>query len=114
MKKIYNLSYADGFEMRVEIDHSILTEEKAHELNNFWSGARERVLEHGSALNAVMVMLCVEFMSQIIEVMDPVGAFNSGRIEGWPPLDGSWGIRLVTHDHTVFMTELVEIHEVAS
>ncbi|WP_410837224.1 DUF2528 family protein [Paraburkholderia sp. SIMBA_030] len=25
--------------MKVEIDHSILTEEKLHELNNFWGGA---------------------------------------------------------------------------
>jgi hypothetical protein len=114
MKKQYQLTYADGYDMTVEVDHSILTDEKAHELNNFWSGAEDRVFEHGSALLAVLTMLCVEFMALSVERMDPEAAFNSGEVEGWPPLDGSWGIKLVDYEPFEFESALVDVMELTA
>jgi hypothetical protein len=110
MKKEYQLTYADGYEMRVEIDHSILTEEKLHELNNFWGGARERLIRD-SVLNAVLKMLCSTFMAESVDRMDVEAAFNSGEIEGWPPLDGSWGIKLLDYEPFEFVSDLVDVLE---
>jgi hypothetical protein len=113
MKKQYRLTYADGYEMKVEIDHSILTEEKLHELNNFWSNAESRLIRC-TVLDAVLKMLCSTFMAESVERFDPVAAFNSGEIEGWPPLDGSWGIKLLDYDPFEFESDLVDVLEITS
>jgi hypothetical protein len=112
MKKQYQLTYADGYDMTVEVDHSILTDEKAHELNNFWSGAQDRIdRRRGDIIETVLTMLCVEFMQLSVEHLDPEAAFNNGEVEGWPPLDGSWGIKLVHYEPFEFESALVDVME---
>ena len=34
-----------------------MTEEKLHQINNFWSDSEYRLNKHGSVLNAVLIML---------------------------------------------------------
>jgi hypothetical protein len=109
-KKRYNLIYADGYQMTVEIDHEILTEDKLLEINSFWGGHEYR-LRHDTPLDAVLKMFCATFMAESAEHFDPEQRFNSGEVEGWPPLNGSWGITLVTYEPFTFEPELVEIEE---
>jgi hypothetical protein len=96
--------------MKVEIDHEILTEEKLHLINNFWSNGQYRLM-YDTVLDAVLKMLCAEFMAQSSENFDPEAQFNNGAVEGFPPLDGSWGIRLVSYEPFVFAPELVDVEE---
>ncbi|WP_288843244.1 DUF2528 family protein [uncultured Deefgea sp.] len=45
------------FSIELEVDHDQLTTEVATEINNFWSGAKERVSDAGgSVVNAVIKM----------------------------------------------------------
>ena len=41
--KRFQLEYADNFQVVVEIDGSILTDDKLHEINNFWSNVHRFV-----------------------------------------------------------------------
>ncbi|KWE37434.1 DUF2528 family protein [Burkholderia territorii] len=111
MKKIYELTYADGYQMRVEIDHSIMTDEQLHEINGFWGGAASRAARNG-VLNAVLMMFCTTFMDACIDYMDPVAAFDNGDIEGWPPISGTHGIRVVDFEPFDFEPENVDVREV--
>lgn len=110
--KRYVLEYADGYEVTVEIDHDIMTDEQLHEINNFWSGAKGR-LYRDSVLNAVLKMFLVRWMQESCEAFDPEARFNSGEVEGWPPLDGRYGIKLVNYDPFDFESENVYVREAA-
>lgn len=55
--KKYTVDYDWKAELTVEIDHDVMTDEKLHEINNFWSNADYRLERQGSVLNAVLVML---------------------------------------------------------
>lgn len=113
MKKRYQLTYADGYDMVVEIDHSILTEEKLHVLNNFWGGAATRLLRD-TVLDAVLKMLCAQFMGESVEYLNAKQRFNEGKVEGWPPLDGSYGIKLVSYDNFEFEMDNVDVSELST
>jgi hypothetical protein len=66
-------------------------------INNFWSGADERMSEaDGDVVQAVLMMLCRCALAE--EIRSNFGAvyeFTMLGVEGWPKLDGSDGIRLV-------------------
>ncbi|WP_068634934.1 DUF2528 family protein [Thauera butanivorans] len=107
--KRYRLS-GDNFDMTVEVDHAVLTEDKLHEINNFWSAADHRLKEHdGSVLDAVLEMLFNHVQRLIVEDSwglnlygvlhefawkDDEGNRKNGQ-EGWPDMDGSYGISIV-------------------
>jgi hypothetical protein len=100
MKKRYTLTYDWSFDMVVTIDHSILTDEKLHEINNFWSGAQERLrAARGNICKAVLTMLALHAFRMTITDLDPEGRLRRGEEEGWPPLDGSYGIQLLSLDY---------------
>lgn len=108
-KKLYRL-HGDNFDMTVEVDHAVLTEDKLHEINNFWSAADHRLKEHdGSVLDAILEMLFSKVQFMVAEAggllslnsalfkfswRDRRGAYKDGE-EGWPDMDGSYGIRIV-------------------
>jgi hypothetical protein len=100
--KRYEIDYDWKANVTVEIDHDIVTEEALHELNNFWSNAEYRVMQHDSVLNAVLKMLARE----IIQIQFTAGYttdylikqfdWDSGNgQEGCPPMDGSQGIKII-------------------
>jgi len=106
MIKKYKIDYDWKADVLVEIDHSIATEEKLKEINEFWSGAEDRVTQEGSVLNAVLKMLartCLYLQLEtgysvtgIIEKFD-WDSRNGGQ-EGWPKMDGTFGIKLLRVD----------------
>lgn len=89
-----------------EIDHNLLTEEKIHEINEFWMDHESRIDGSGSALAGVLSMLTrVILPMQAYYGWTTYGVIDefdfktgNGGIEGWPPLDGSYGIKLIRAD----------------
>lgn len=125
--KRYHLG-GENFEISVEIDHAILTEDKLLEINRFWTGAEERIAESDSVLNAVLKMLFnhVQFMAaesnfgvSVASLIrdfawkDRQGNRKNGQ-EGWPDMDGSYGIRIVDCWSELFLDDNPRITEVAA
>lgn len=101
--KKYTVDYDWKAELTVEIDHDVMTEEKLHEINNFWSNADYRLKRHETVLEAVLVMLAKEALlialSQGYNTYGVVSEFDwseGNGVEGWPSMDGSDGIK-ITH-----------------
>lgn len=100
--KVYKIDYDLKASVTIEIDHDIVTETGLHELNGFWTNANWRVKRDGGVLNAVLKMLAREIIymqftagytiDYLIEQFD----WDSGNgQEGWPPMDGSHGIKII-------------------
>lgn len=108
-KKCYRM-IGDNFEMTVEIDHAVMTEEKLHEINNFWTSPKSRVADRGTVLHAVLALLFQRVQRVVVE--NPFGLNVHGVLyafewkghcgepkngeEGWPEMDGRHGIRIVS------------------
>ncbi|ECX7396387.1 DUF2528 family protein, partial [Escherichia coli] len=99
--KKYIIDYDWKASIEIEIDHDVMTEEKLHQINNFWSDSEYRLNKHGSVLNAVLIMLAQHAL--LIAISSDLNAYgvvcefdwNDGNgQEGWPPMDGSEGIRI--------------------
>lgn len=78
------------------------------EINEFWSGADERMSEaDDDVLVAVLNMLCRNAL--VMELTHFIGAvheFAVTGVEGWPLLDGSCGIKLVSVESIDFDSEI--------
>lgn len=108
MLRTYNLSTQD-YEMTVEIDTDRMTEERLHEINKFWGDAEYRVANsNGDVTTAVLRLLFDEVrglvqrsprvLSGVLYAFaweDAKGKYKDG-VEGWPAMDGSEGIRIVS------------------
>ena len=110
MKKRYTIQYDWMFDVVVTIDHDVMTDEKLHEINNFWSGAEERLRRSkGNVTDAVLRMLALRAFHMTITDLDAIGRLRRGEEEGWPPLDGSEGILLVSLDDFEFDEDEISI-----
>ncbi|HED1545434.1 DUF2528 family protein [Citrobacter sp. S39] len=100
--KVYKIDYDLKASVTIEIDHDIVSEADFHEINNFWMNADWRVEQNGGVINAVLKMLAREIMY----IQFPDGYTIDGLIkqfdwdsgngqEGWPPMDGSHGIKII-------------------
>lgn len=102
----FTLEYGMGcHEVIVEIDDRPETLDVLHEINNFCGPhvARASIDRHGSVLKAVLAQLCVKAMDLSVREFSVIAAFNEGSgQEGWPRLDGSEGIRLVSVEDFYF------------
>lgn len=45
--KKYIIDYDWKASIEIEIDHDVMTEEKLHQINNFWSDSEYRLNKHG-------------------------------------------------------------------
>ena len=103
--KSYTIDYDWKAELTVEVDHEMVTESALAEINEFWSDHEYRAQKHGSLLNAVLIMLAQHAIPMAYEhgynVYGVVSMFDwddgNGQ-EGWPPMDGSYGIKIVAID----------------
>lgn len=122
MVKKYLVEHDTGAGMVVEIDHTIMTGEKLHELNNFWSCAKDRLAEEGgNILNTVLK----DLLKQVLQVQFEGGLSTEGVInafdwdyphgnggqEGYPKLDGSWGIKLLSVAGVEFLSCDISVKE---
>lgn len=118
MKKRYTVSYDWSFDMVVEIDHEVCKDELLHEINNFWSDAEWRLSEaDGSILQAVLKLMAqMAFRLNVSDWRDTVSLLKKSDTcpEGWPVLDGSAGITLVSIDDFEFEVDEFTIKEQAA
>lgn len=101
--KKYVVDYDNKAEIVVEIDHSLATDDVFHKINNFWGGADDRLHETGgNIVTAVLKLLArAALYEEIISsnaIRELHGQGVCGGVEGWPKLDGSCGIKLVSVD----------------
>ena len=103
--KKYIIDYDWKASIEIEIDHDVMTEEKLHQINNFWSDSEYRLNKHDSLLNAVLIMLAQHAL--LIAISKDLNAYgvvcefdwdDGNGQEGWPPMDGSEGIRITDID----------------
>ena len=112
--KKYIIDYDWKASIEIEIDHDVMTEEKLHQINNFWSDSEYRLNKHGSVLNAVLIMLAQHAL--LIAISSDLNAYgvvcefdwNDGNgQEGWPPMDGSEGIRIPISIHQEYLIQMI-------
>lgn len=90
----------DSAEIVVKIDdqHEGI-ESTLHDINNFFGSASYRLSEAGGDIaKAVVQMLASRVWHRDFDVLSALDHFRKGEEEGWPPLDGSWGIELVSYE----------------
>ncbi|WP_369436604.1 DUF2528 family protein [Serratia marcescens] len=96
-------AHEDSPVLIVEIDHSVCTNEHLHQINNFFCEHEYRLTANdGDIVVTVLKMLAVEcFAMQVTEGWNAYGLicqFKDGNNEGWPPMDGSQGIKIISCD----------------
>ena len=114
-KKTYHVDYDMTASVDIEIDHNPKTDALLVLINDFWTGAEERVSNSGSVLNAVLRMLAAECLR--LEFFQGMGtnlvirAFEH-EMEGWPKMDGSAGIKIIAINGFNIDVEQMFIEEV--
>ncbi|MGG5965272.1 DUF2528 family protein [Salmonella enterica] len=113
-------AHEDAPVLTVEIDHAICTDESLHQINNFFINAEDRYLASDCDITAtVLKMLAV---SCFTEQAGPTGGWNAeglitmfdkGNMEGWPPMDGSEGIKILGCDSPGACYDDMEVEEVS-
>lgn len=112
MKKRYTLSYGWTHDIVVEIDDEKCTDALLHEINNFWSDAEWRLSEaDNNVLHAVLKMLALAVFRATITEWNALDEFKVKGVEGWPLLDGSAGITLISADDFEFDEDEITIKE---
>ncbi|EFO5840298.1 DUF2528 family protein [Salmonella enterica] len=98
-------AHEDAPVLTVEIDHSICTDASLHQINNFFINAEDRYLE--SDCDITVTVLKMLAATCFTEQTGPTGGWNAqglitlfegGDMEGWPPMNGSEGIRILACD----------------
>lgn len=113
-------AHEDAPVLTVEIDHAICTDESLHQINNFFINAEDRYVNSDCDITAtVLKMLAVICFS---EQAGPTGDWNTyglicqfkdGNYEGWPPMDGSEGIKILGCDSPSVCYDDMEVEEVS-
>lgn len=125
MKKTYKISSDDlSSSLTVEIDHDLLTDAGLHEINNFWSSAKQLLRDHdGNVLHAVLDRLFTAIiriqMSEgftvdgLIQFFDYSNRDWRGDTEGWPKMDGTEGIKIIETDDLDLSDFSLDFYEVS-
>jgi len=114
--KRYNVNWDHQLDLVVEIDHDQVTDEFLHSINSFWSEADDRLDDaDNNVLNAVLKMLgqqCWELMiANGFNTYGLIQEFNDR--EGWPDMDGSYGIKIINCDALLFDISDITVKEKA-
>ncbi|WP_295367963.1 DUF2528 family protein [uncultured Stenotrophomonas sp.] len=114
--KRYNIerNWGEG-QVQLEIDHNILTPEQAAEINEFWTGADERLdAADDNPVLAVIKIAGAEFMGWVLDANSSYSTESMQRefdqLEGWP---SPHGIRLVGWDDRPDLdSSLMQVEEI--
>ncbi|EHF4788497.1 DUF2528 family protein [Salmonella enterica] len=111
-------AHEDAPVLTVEIDHSICTDGSLHQINNFFVSAEDRYLSSDCDITAtVLKMLAVScFTEQSYQGWNTEGLidlFKDGNVEGWPPMDGREGIKILACDVPGVNYDDMEVDEVS-
>ena len=105
------------YEAIFAVDLNVFTQEKAHEINKFWSDDDSRLDDaDGDAVVAVLKLLTsVCFSLKIAHSLNDYGVTNQfdwddgNGVEGWPKMDGSYGITIISIDEITFDADDISI-----
>ncbi|MCM2494576.1 DUF2528 family protein [Burkholderia glumae] len=109
--KRYVLTHDFSYEIVVDVDDNIITDEKLCELVRFWSDGQAYIKQHGP-LQAFLKLFAARFFAASVEELAPKDAFNAGRVEGFPAVDGSSGLRVVDYDEFSFEADDIDVLEI--
>lgn len=124
MLRTYNLSTQD-YEMTVEIETDRMTEERLHEINRFWGDADYRLAASNGDITAAVLRQLFDEVRRLVQRSpralsgvlyafaweDAKGKYKDG-VEGWPAMDGSEGIRIVSCWLELELDEFIHVEEV--
>lgn len=113
MKKRYSLTYDGEYEMIVEIDDAILTAEVVTEWNEFWGGAKQRADCLTGPLPSLLKMAYMVALRDSITTFDALRGLREGAEEGFPKMDGSTGIAIISFEQFDFDEYEVDCRELA-
>jgi len=105
MKTRYKLSYEWQAEMIVEIDDEKFMPEVFDEWRTFWSN-REK-----DSLESMLVMLYHALIVEDFRSYRALADFREGKIEGFPSMGGSEGIKIISFESFEFDAFSTEVEE---
>jgi hypothetical protein len=111
MKTRYKLTYEWSAEMVVDVDDEKLTPQMLKDWNEFWGDADDRASDTGGPLIALLKMMYVRLLADDFGTLDALGDFRKGEVEGYPPMDGSCGVTIVSFTSFEFDDFNVEVVE---
>lgn len=104
VKRYRIADFEETFAVVVEVDDAIMTEAQLNELNRFWGGAEARLMEaRGDITRAALKLLWTAlWWAQArygnLNLDGMLDLFARSNVEGWPPMDGTFGIKLIAVD----------------
>lgn len=87
--------------LTVEIDHDICTDAILCNINAFFINAADRLRDSdGDITSTVLKMLAATCFTEQTgwNAEGLISLFDNGNMEGWPPVDGSCGIKILACD----------------
>lgn len=106
-KKNYRMTYLGQFDVHVEVDRTVLTDEILRK----YVDSESQIIEYGSPLKAFLTLLCCQIMYRSVLDFDVMTNFNLGIVEGFPRLDGTQGITLINYEDFEFNHEVDIVEE---
>lgn len=103
MKKRYKLEYSGSAEMVVEIDHAIFTDAHFKECSEFWSNQ--------PTFEEWLKMVYRVALHDSIATWSALAGLREGTEEGYPKMDGSAGITIISFDDFEFDDFEIELIE---
>lgn len=105
MKKRYQLEYSFGSTMVIEVDTDVFTDEKFKECSDFWSNR--------PTFDEWLKMVYRVALHDSIATWDALKGLREGTEEGYPKMDGSEGITIISFDDFEFDDFEIELKELA-
>lgn len=99
MKNLYKIENdLLGASVTVEVDDEKMPDDMLEQINGFWSGAEDRLLDaDDNLLNAVLTLLAeTVFRIQFSDDLNTYGVVKAfENLEGWPTMDGTYGFKII-------------------
>ncbi|WP_250512662.1 DUF2528 family protein [Caballeronia sp. INDeC2] len=103
MKKRYHLTYASAAEMVLEIDHAVFTDAQFKECSDFWADKPN--------FDEWLKMVYLIALRESIASWSGTRSLREGREEGFPKMDGSAGIAIISFDDFEFDDFEIDLRE---
>lgn len=105
MKKRYQLEYSGASRMVIEVDHEIFNDEAFKECSDFWSNKPN--------FKDWLGMVYLIALRESIISFNSTDSLRRGNEEGFPKMDGSEGITIISFDDFEFDDFEIDCREVA-
>jgi hypothetical protein len=105
MRKRYHLEYSGAHRMVIEVDHDVFTDAQFKECSEFWSNKPD--------FKDWLGMAYLIALRESIASWNALASLREGREEGFPKMDGSEGIAIISFDDFEFDDFEIDCREVA-